>query len=194
MFGTLVPNHGAAAARGVLSAMARRLGVAEEPFISMWQGSMWEGRAIGRVRCAADCAAEILDVLGKAAPAAVLEEVGALYRRFVQGGLVPHPGVVETLSSIRARGVRVAVLTDCSTETADHWEFTALAPLVDATVFSCRAGVKKPHSRLFGLAREAVGAEAGRILYLGDGGADELNGAVKAGWSKRFGPRPDTPA
>lgn len=181
MFGTLVPNHGASAARGVLSEMAERLGVAEGPFISMWQGAMWEGRATGRVRCAAECAAEILHLLGGAAPAAVLEEVGAVYRRFVQGGLVPYPGVVETLSSIRARGVRVAVLTDCSTETADHWEFTALAPVVDATVFSCRAGFKKPNPRLFELACEALGAEAGRILYLGDGGADELNGAVKAG-------------
>jgi putative hydrolase of the HAD superfamily len=184
LFGTLVPNHGAVAARGVLGAMAGRLRVGGEPFISMWQGAMWEGRATGRVRCAAECAAEILHVLGGAAPAAVFEEVGAVYRRFVQGGLVPYPGVVGTLSKIRERGVRVAVLTDCSTEGADHWEFAALAPVVDAAVFSCRAGFKKPHPRLFELAREAVGVEAGRARR-----SRRLNS-----WSKRSGPRPDTPA
>jgi HAD superfamily hydrolase (TIGR01549 family) len=142
---------------------------------------MWDRRATGQVRCAAECAAEILHVLGVMAPGSVLEEVGAVYRRFVQGGLVPYPGVVETLSDIRARGVRVALLTDCSTETADHWESTALAPLVDAAVFSCRTGLRKPDPRLFQLACEALGAEVGRTLYLGDGGSDELNGAAKAG-------------
>jgi FMN phosphatase YigB (HAD superfamily) len=89
--------------------------------------------------------------------------------------------VVETLSKVRSRGVRLALLTDCSTETADHWEFTALAPLVDATVFSCRVGLRKPHPRLYQLACEALGAESGKTLYLGDGGSDELNGAAKAG-------------
>ena len=181
LFGTLVPNHGAMAARAVLSSMANRLGVAEDPFISMWQGAMWDRRATGQVRCAAECAAEILHALGAAASASDLEDVSSVYRRFVQDGLVPYPGVVETLSKVRARGVRVGLLTDCSTETADHWEFTALAPLVDATVFSCRAGIRKPHPRLFQLAGEALGAEDGKTLYLGDGGSDELNGAVKAG-------------
>ena len=53
----------------------------------------------------------------------------------------------------------------------------ALAPLVDAAVFSCSAGIQKPDPRIYLLAAEQLAVKPEDCLYIGDGDSQELSGA-----------------
>ena len=95
--------------------------------------------------------------------------------------LSPRQGVPEVLGAVRARGRRVGVITDCSSELPDLWPSLPYSILVDAVVFSCQVGHRKPHPFLYEEVTRLLGVEPRHCLYVGDGGSSELTGAVAAG-------------
>lgn len=98
-----------------------------------------------------------------------------------QARLIPALSVVYALKSLHSRGVRLGILSDTSAEIAACWPRSPLAALVDAAVFSCTAGAVKPDQRLYARIRDELDVPAPRTLYVGDGGGDELPGALAAG-------------
>ena len=52
---------------------------------------------------------------------------------------------------------------------------------MDATVFSCLAGVRKPDPRIYLLATEQLAVRPEECLYIGDGSSHELTGAASVG-------------
>ncbi|GAA2433483.1 HAD family hydrolase [Streptomyces macrosporus] len=88
---------------------------------------------------------------------------------------------LPALEEIRARGLRVGVLSDCTVELAESWSELPLASRVDAAVLSCLEGRRKPDPEFFGTVTRRLGVEPGRCLYVGDGGGDELRGASAYG-------------
>lgn len=88
------------------------------------------------------------------------------------------PGV---LAAVRARGLPVGVLSDCTMELAEDWPGLPVAGLVDARVLSCEAGLRKPAPELFMSIARQLGARPEECLYIGDGGGDELAGASRCG-------------
>ncbi|WP_158566862.1 HAD family hydrolase [Actinomadura craniellae] len=109
-----------------------------------------------------------------------------------QARLRPAPSVVHALESLRGRGLRLGILSDASAEIAAAWPKSPLAALADAAVFSCQAKATKPDQRLYSRIRAELGVPAHRTLYVGDGGGDELHGALAAGMAavavRRRGP------
>ena len=93
----------------------------------------------------------------------------------------PRTTVVDTLSKLRSAGLKVGLISDCGSEVPDIWPGLELAPLMDATVFSCCVGETKPDPRLYNLACERLNVSPGRCLYVGDGGSRELTGARSMG-------------
>jgi putative hydrolase of the HAD superfamily len=73
------------------------------------------------------------------------------------------------------------MISACSQDVPDIWERTPFAALFDSAVFSCSVGFSKPDPRIYGLAAEELGVEAGDCLFVGDGANDELPGAERAG-------------
>ena len=88
---------------------------------------------------------------------------------------------LDTLKRLRGDGLRIGVLSDCTTELAETWPTLPLAPLVDAVVLSCQEGRRKPDPELFRRVAGELNAPAGHCLYVGDGGGDELSGATAQG-------------
>jgi putative hydrolase of the HAD superfamily len=88
---------------------------------------------------------------------------------------------LEVLAEIRARNVRVGVLSDCTLELAEYWPDLAVARLVDARVLSCEAGRRKPDPELFLMIARQLGVAPAGCLYVGDGGGQELTGASRCG-------------
>ncbi|MEW1780056.1 HAD family hydrolase [Streptomyces sp. NPDC086777] len=88
---------------------------------------------------------------------------------------------VPTLTALRARGLRVGVLSDCTAELAQTWAQLPLAELVDARVLSCEEGRRKPDPELFRLIARHLDAVPQDCLYVGDGGGHELTGASGCG-------------
>lgn len=99
--------------------------------------------------------------------AAAVEALRALDRAHVLWTVVP-PDALTTLEALRARGLRLAVVSnsDGSIEAKLHHE--GLGHLFEHVLDSHVEGVAKPHPELFRRAVERLGVDPARTLYVGD--------------------------
>jgi putative hydrolase of the HAD superfamily len=82
---------------------------------------------------------------------------------------------------LRRRGRRLGLVSACTDDVEHVWPGTAIAPLIDATVFSCSVGVNKPDPRIYEIACARLSVGPTECLYVGDGSNDELRGAERVG-------------
>lgn len=99
----------------------------------------------------------------------------------------PEPGAVETLRSLRARGLELAVVSNWDIGLVEHLERIGIASLFSTVATTAEAGAPKPEPAVFRLALERLGVEPGRALHVGDEDGDE-QGAAAAGM--QFAPAP----
>jgi putative hydrolase of the HAD superfamily len=103
-------------------------------------------------------------------------------RRAAQNELfVFRPDALSVLAGVRERGLKVGVLSDCTSELAEAWSRLPVAGLVDARVLSCEAGRRKPDPVLFTAIAARLGVAPADCMYVGDGGGRELTGASACG-------------
>ncbi|MFI9014488.1 HAD family hydrolase [Streptomyces griseus] len=178
LFGTLVAapesSERSAAAAQLAWAMRAPMAVAE----AVLSGS-WQPRHDGQLRSSTAVATHLIERCG--ASAACTNEVEAVLARLAHHRLLSDRTLLQALKELRQEGIRLAVLSDASPDIAEAWDRSELASHFDAVVFSCRAGAVKPDRRLFQGVLGKLGADAGQVLYCGDGGGDELAGAERAG-------------
>lgn len=93
----------------------------------------------------------------------------------------PRADAVEILRTLRDRGLRMGLVSDCSAELPGYFADLPIAPYVDAPVFSFVTGFRKPEPENYLACCSALGVEPGQCLYVGDGGSDELAGARRVG-------------
>lgn len=109
--------------------------------------------------------------------AEVLEARVALYRKW----FVPRPGAVEILRELRERAMPTALISMCAPDTPALWRGSPLAGLIDALVFSCEVGMRKPDPEIYLAATGRLGVDPAACLYVGDGSYRELTGASAVG-------------
>ncbi|MGO8960187.1 MAG: HAD family hydrolase [Streptosporangiaceae bacterium] len=103
-------------------------------------------------------------------------------RREVQESMFTfRPEAVPVLRQLRGAGFKIGLVSDCTTELPDAWPKLPVADLVDAPVFSCLEGTRKPDPRLFRKVAAELEASPAQCLYIGDGGGRELTGATAVG-------------
>jgi putative hydrolase of the HAD superfamily len=90
------------------------------------------------------------------------------------------PGALETLASLRARGIELAVVSNWDIGLAEHLERLGVGGLFSAVVTSAEAGAAKPDPTAFRIALERLGVGPDRAVHVGDGDED-LQGAAAAG-------------
>ncbi|MFI5752370.1 HAD family hydrolase [Streptomyces sp. NPDC051644] len=178
LFGTLVNAPSGQERARLATELARAFGVADGQVRSALAES-WRSRHEGQLTSVPEVVRDLAHRCGARRPdlVAAVDTV----RAHARGRLVSESSVLAVLTGLTARGVAVAVLSDAAVETAEAWPRSALAGLVDAAFFSCREGAVKPSPTLYMQVLAALGVPAGRVLYCGDGGGDELAGAVRAG-------------
>ncbi|MGW5666898.1 HAD family hydrolase [Micromonospora sp. NPDC003776] len=88
---------------------------------------------------------------------------------------------VPVLAALRQRGVRTGLISDCTHELPAFLPQLAIAPLLDIRVFSVQVGCCKPDPALYLAACRRLDLAPADCLYVGDGGSQELTGAVRAG-------------
>ncbi|MGH8901362.1 MAG: HAD family hydrolase [Egibacteraceae bacterium] len=189
LFGTLVtaptPEERARAA----SRVAAVVGCDTTTVESYFRGT-WHVRHDGTLPALADLAAHLVRAVR--GPDAAVGPVADELRTLGQARLVPAPSVVYALKSLRSKRLRLGILSDASAEIVAAWPRSPLAALVDAAVFSCTAGAVKPDQRLYGRICAELDVPSDRTLYVGDGGGDELRGALVGGMAavavRRRGP------
>lgn len=180
LFGTLVPTYSVRDNDRAVERMGAILGCPSDG-IWHWYARHWNECATGAFPSVEAIVRQICTALGTTADPAGVWEVVALRLEFTRRSLVAAPVTISTLQQLRSCGYKVALVTNCAAETPAVWEATKLAPLVDAAVFSCAAGLKKPDPRIYQRASEMLGVNPAECLYVGDGSDRELSGAQQAG-------------
>ena len=176
LWGTLVPFP-SAAWDAVLAQTASLLGAGLGEFLPAWNAD-YAARATGDIESSLR---RVCRQAGVPADDRRIGQVLALRRTVLADMFVPRPDAAATLRQLRARGYRVGLLTNCTSEIPQLWSKCPLAPLTDATVFSCVEGARKPDRAVYERAAARLGTGPGDCAFVGDGADDELDGARAAG-------------
>jgi putative hydrolase of the HAD superfamily len=90
------------------------------------------------------------------------------------------PGALETLATLRGRGIALAVVSNWDVGLSEHLDRVGAGELFSAVVTSAEAGAAKPDPAPFLLALDRLGVQPTRALHVGDEPEDE-HGAAAAG-------------
>lgn len=108
-------------------------------------------------------------------------------------GLRLYPDTLPTLRALRERGHKLALITNCSTETAAPLERLGLAEFFDAMALSCDLRAAKPDPAIYQYALDKLGLDPRTVVYVGDGDTQEHAGAARFGMTTVLLKRPDGP-
>jgi putative hydrolase of the HAD superfamily len=111
---------------------------------------------------------------------AALDELHEYHRQANLWELVPD-GVVEALTALRARGLRLTVVSNANGRLKHLFDRLSLAAHFDCLLDSCDEGVEKPDPRLFDIALERSGARRETTIHVGDLYHVDVVGARAAG-------------
>ena len=91
------------------------------------------------------------------------------------------PEVLEVLAALRARGLRVGVLSNAPSNLPSFLQRLGLVPHLDFTVVSAIEGVKKPDRRIFEVTLSRAGVAPHETLHVGDMYLEDIVGGRAAG-------------
>ena len=104
------------------------------------------------------------------------------FRRASTSLLRLYPGVTAMLSTLRRAGVGVVLVSNAqSAYTRPELDLLGLTPLFDHIVISSEEGVRKPSPALYRIAMARAGAEASRMVMVGNDERSDIIGARAAG-------------
>jgi putative hydrolase of the HAD superfamily len=93
----------------------------------------------------------------------------------------PCVGAVETLRILKARGLKIALVSNFDGRLHRVVAELELKPFFDAVIVSSEAGWAKPSPRIYAAALDALGVEPGEALMVGDRPKEDVAGAKAAG-------------
>jgi putative hydrolase of the HAD superfamily len=180
LFGTLCHQFSLNPYLQVVRRMAAELGADPDEFTRLWfeSGKLRGSSALTSIRASLEL---LVAKMGLKKDAEKILKAAETRLDYVRGLLVPLPYALDTLHKLRARKMRVGLLSNCSVDVPEVWDETPFGPLLDAVVFSCQAGLSKPDLRIYQLVAERLEVQPQTCLYVGDGSSQELTGALKAG-------------
>ncbi len=85
------------------------------------------------------------------------------------------------LATLRARGLRLGVVSNFDGRLAGVCEELGIATGFDVIAMSSRVGYAKPDPRIFAVALARLGVAAADAVHVGDSGHDDIEGARAAG-------------
>jgi putative hydrolase of the HAD superfamily len=155
---------------------AESIGVPVERLDEHWYAdSVYARRESGPIR---DAIGALYSELGVDAD---VDEIVGSRLDLTRRALVPVEGALETLAELRRRGLRTALISNCTEDVALVWDETPFARLVDVAVFSATAGCMKPDRRIYERTLTELDVHPSAALFVGDGANDELAGAGRVG-------------
>jgi putative hydrolase of the HAD superfamily len=179
-FGTLTDPAAEAGRRASFAGTAAALGVPADDFWTAMSSSFPQ-RIVGAFGDTRSTLAAMAALCGVSPSAGALDAAVSAQRAGAVAMRRPRPGVLPVLDALRNRGLRLGVLSDCSSELVEAWPGTEYAERIDAPVFSWSEGRRKPDPRLYATVARRLGVSPGRCWYVGDGGSREHQGALAAG-------------
>jgi putative hydrolase of the HAD superfamily len=115
-------------------------------------------------------------------PSSSAESLLIDYRAGFPGACVLFPDAAQTLSSLRASGLKLGLITNGSVRMQkSKMECLALSPKFDTILISDAEGISKPDPRIFQRALERLNATPARAVFVGDHPEVDVAGARAAG-------------
>jgi HAD superfamily hydrolase (TIGR01509 family) len=124
---------------------------------------------------------EVWTALFERANTAVPDIANTLYERVMDPrAWIPYPDTEPTLRALRARGVKIGIVSNVPQDLRPIFAAHRLADLVDAFTHSFEVGAEKPDPAIFLRACEAIGTKPAETLMVGDHAIAD-GGSIKAG-------------
>jgi 2-haloacid dehalogenase len=105
------------------------------------------------------------------------------------------PDVLDTLTRLKAAGLKTAILSNGSPAMLRAAVDSAkIAPLLDAVLSVEEVGVYKPHPKVYGLAVDRLGVETSAISFQSSNAWDAYAASafgMRVVWCNRYGQRPE---
>jgi putative hydrolase of the HAD superfamily len=175
LFGTLIDDSQPADYGDFLAETARLLGTDRERF-----EEAWNAHDVARYTGSIDA---LFEAIGRELGVTDYAPALALRLHRLRELLVPRPDAVSTLTELRARGFKLGMISNASSELSALWAKSTFEPLFDAVLFSADERMMKPDRRLYLRMAELLEVAPEECLFVGDGAYRELQGAAAAGMS-----------
>ena len=158
-----------------------RLGLTQEDF-DRERAARYHARMTGKLRDYSSLLREICRACKVVPPA---DEISLMQAERLTAKAKPFeridPRIIEMLQTLKRTNYRIGVISNCTYDEIAAWESSPLSEQVDVPIFSCMEGIAKPDPAIYKLACDRLDIESDTVIFVGDGGSDELNGAAAAG-------------
>jgi putative hydrolase of the HAD superfamily len=179
-YGTLTPVSPDEAWASNAASLAAAFGVSPSALVAVLDDS-FPDRITGALGAVRETMLALADRLGVVLTDDQLDEVSRVRRERQEAMFALRPEALAVIEWLRDHGLKIGLLSDCTSELPDAWSMLPLSRVVDAAVFSCVERTRKPDPRLFRAVAARLFADPVRCLYVGDGGGRELTGASAVG-------------
>lgn len=178
-FGTLVDDFVASTGQ-MTPDLATALNAPHDEFIDLWRKTS-SLRIDGTFQSVEAALEHVCAAIGVQPSTEQLAKAVAIRLNQIRRALKPKPDAVATLETLRHRGYKIGLLSNCSTEIPILWPESPFAQFVISAVFSSREYLKKPDPRIFDLACKRLGEIPQQCVYIADGENSELSVAGSMG-------------
>jgi len=162
------------------SKMCSDLGIEQDLFRLFWEEKE-KDRYLGRISFA-DSILYVCEKCNREIDSLTLESV--LHKRVKTKSACfeyLYPDVYQLLAELKARGLKLAIVSNCSSEEVQALRESKIYPYFDEVILSYEAGMKKPDRDIYEKAVKRLGIHVKECIFVGDGGSNELEGAKNAG-------------
>lgn len=115
---------------------------------------------------------------------AALLEAAKMYALALRVGIRAAPGAVETLATLRERGLRVGLISNTAWPAELHLEDLeelGILPYLEHLAFSGELGLWKPNAEIFQHVLDALGVAPEHAIFVGDSPREDVRGAQGIG-------------
>lgn len=160
-------------------------GVDRNLFLSLWRdGDRETARTLGHLTLAG-MLEDILPRCGIADPVRRAELIQLVYEKRIQCKTqclhTLHPEILPMLHGLKARGMKLGVISNCYDEEARAIRAWTEGRCFDTLTLSCEEHLQKPDPAIFRRCMDRLDVAPEECLYIGDGGSRELEMARSLG-------------
>lgn len=178
MFETLITEWGHE--KYTKSKMCSDLDITPEAFIPYWEEKE-QDRYLGQI----NFADSILYACGKCGKVISADTLAMICDKRMKTKSAcfeyVNPDVYELLRELREKGLKLAIVSNCSSEEVQVIKESRIYPYFDVVILSYEVGMRKPEQRIYADAMKRLNVRAEECIFVGDGGSNELEGAKGVG-------------
>ncbi len=180
LFGTLIPNVPRTVFETATADIAAHL-EAETEAVQVEMRRQFPLRMSGEIEDGPRQFERLARTLSARVDDEALESASRAWRTMLLKGFHPKPEALGVLDALRARGIQLGLVTDCSTGTKFLFEESPMGPYFEACAYSAWLGFTKPDARMYAHVTSQLEVDPARCVYVGDGNSHELRGARELG-------------